>query len=331
MATIRDVALKAGVGIGTVSRMMNGTGYVSDDTRKKIMDAVEALGYRPNELARNLSQNRSGIIGVMVPELTHPFFSTLTKYIETELYKRGYRCMICDVDDKPSRVEEFLELLQRNVMDGLITCVDKNETIPEIHRAIVAMDRDWGKNIPIVRSDHVKGAQLAAEIFIEEGCKKVLQFAPRTDYPMPFVARNVVLEKTLRENGIEVLTVQTDPLKMGMRYHESLSAKCAHYFGIVDGIFASDLVAAHCMKVAHQQGINVPRELKIVGYDGLFFTELLSPTLATVCQDIPEIAHCCVETVIKQINGGKHIPKEQVIDVSLRPGGSVERYRNKLR
>ena len=75
MASIRDVAKQAGVGVGTVSRALNGTGYVSPDTKKKIEKAAEKLGYTPNELARNLYRNRTGIVGVMVPDLDHPFFS----------------------------------------------------------------------------------------------------------------------------------------------------------------------------------------------------------------------------------------------------------------
>ncbi len=96
MASIREVAQEAGVGVGTVSRALNGSGYVSPETRKKIEKAAKKLKYTPNELARNLYHNRTGIVGVIVPDLDHPFFSSLVKHIEMELYGQSYKTMICN-------------------------------------------------------------------------------------------------------------------------------------------------------------------------------------------------------------------------------------------
>ena len=124
MASIRDVAIKAGVGIGTVSRALNGSGYISDETKQKIMQAVEELNYKPNELAQNLFRNKSGFIGIVVKNLSHPFMASLVKHVENNLYTNGYKCMLCEVGDNPNRIEEFVEMLQRNVMDGIICCAD---------------------------------------------------------------------------------------------------------------------------------------------------------------------------------------------------------------
>jgi len=95
MASIREVAQEAGVGVGTVSRALNGSGYVSPETRKKIEKAAKKLKYTPNELARNLYHNRTGIVGVIVPDLDHPFFSSLVKHIVMVLYGQGYKTMMC--------------------------------------------------------------------------------------------------------------------------------------------------------------------------------------------------------------------------------------------
>ena len=108
MASIRDVAIKAGVGIGTVSRALNGSGYISDETKQKIMQAVEELNYKPNELAQNLFRNKSGFIGIVVKNLSHPFMASLVKHVENNLYTNGYKCMLCEVGDNPNRIEEFV-------------------------------------------------------------------------------------------------------------------------------------------------------------------------------------------------------------------------------
>lgn len=325
MANIRDVALMAGVGIGTVSRIMNGSGYTSEETRQKVMDAVNTLGYRPNELARNLLQNRSRIVGVMVPDLTHPFFSALTKYIETELYRRGYRCLICDVDQTPMRVDDFLELLQRNVMDGLITCVDRmtEKDMEDIQRPIVSIDRDWGENVPNIHSDHIKGGEMVADIFMKEGCRKILQFAPRENQTIPLLMRHQVLERIMKNQGAEVKTIYIDGTKMSKDYVKKIASKYAHCLFEADGVFASDMLAAYCMKYAGQQGIAVPERLKIVGYDGLFFGDFLEPPLTTVCQDIPKLAFQCVEVMMKLIQGGTSVESEYQVDVFLEKGGTT--------
>ena len=113
MAGIRDVAAYAGVGVGTVSRALNKTGYVSEETKRKIDEAVKALNYQPNELARNLYRNRSGMIGVIVPDLEHPFFAKFMKYTEMELYRYGYRAVVCNTVEISNRVEEMVRLMEK--------------------------------------------------------------------------------------------------------------------------------------------------------------------------------------------------------------------------
>ena len=172
MASIRDVAKQAGVGVGTVSRALNGTGYVSPDTKKKIEKAAEKLGYTPNELARNLYRNRTGIVGVMVPDLDHPFFSCLAKHIEMELYRQGYKTMICNTIGISDRERDYLDMLDRNIVDGIITAahsLDEEEYLKQ-KKPIVSVDREFGPGIPLIGSDHAMGGRMAAELLLKNGC-----------------------------------------------------------------------------------------------------------------------------------------------------------------
>ena len=158
MAGIRDVAAYAGVGVGTVSRALNKTGYVSEETRKKIDEAVKALNYQPNELARNLYRNRSGIIGVIVPDLENPFFAKFMKYTEMELYRYGYRAVVCNTVEISNRVEEMIHLMEKNVLDGLIVGVDPpdEKILKRLKKPVVSMDRNWGEKVPVITSDSKK-------------------------------------------------------------------------------------------------------------------------------------------------------------------------------
>ena len=174
---MKDVAQRAGVGVGTVSRVINDSGYVSADTRKKIERAIEELGYTPNELARNLFRNRTGIIGVLIPDLDHPFFSAFARETELSLYKLGYKTMICNTVGSSNRERDYLNMLDRNMVDGIITgahTLHKTEYANRKH-TIVALDQDFGPEIPIIGSDHLYGGKLAAEIMIKNGCKRIIQ------------------------------------------------------------------------------------------------------------------------------------------------------------
>ena len=163
MASIREVAQEAGVGVGTVSRALNGSGYVSPETRKKIEKAAKKLN-TPNELARNLYHNKTGIIGIIVPDLEHPFFSSLVKYIEMELYEQGYKTMICNTVGISRREQEYLDMLERNMADGIITASHGLEVSAYMKQAkpIVSIDRDLGPRIPLIGCDHGKGGRAHA-------------------------------------------------------------------------------------------------------------------------------------------------------------------------
>ena len=123
MASIKDVAQKAGVGVGTVSRVLNNSGYVSDETREKIEEAMKNLQYTPNELARNLYHKKSGIIAVLVPTVEIPFFAELVHNIEAELYNEGFKIMLCNTDKAHNAELEYLDMLNRHIVDGVITGV----------------------------------------------------------------------------------------------------------------------------------------------------------------------------------------------------------------
>lgn len=119
MASIKDVAKKAGVGVGTVSRMINESGYVAKATREKIQKAMEELDFTPNELARNLYRKKTGIVAVLVPSVSNPFFSEFVDYVEMELYKYNYKTMLCNTVREKNLELEYLDMLNRHIVDGV--------------------------------------------------------------------------------------------------------------------------------------------------------------------------------------------------------------------
>ncbi len=325
MAGIRDVAAYAGVGVGTVSRALNKTGYVSEETRKKIDEAVKALNYQPNELARNLYRNRSGIIGVIVPDLENPFFAKFMKYTEMELYRYGYRAVVCNTVEISNRVEEMIHLMEKNVLDGLIVGVDPpdEKILKRLKKPVVSMDRNWGEKVPVITSDSKKGGRLIAERIIESGCRNILMIEGRTYIRQPFEERSKGVKQILREHGISVISAEVEWNVLSYEYYAQMVEKYLDLFDDVDAVYVGDLLAVACMAVAEKRGIQIPEELKIIGYDGLDIGKFVNPPLTTVKQNIPQMAKCCVDTIMHLLDGDTEIEMKQVCDVELIKGGTM--------
>lgn len=323
MASIRDVAVRAGVGIGTVSRTLNNSGYVSEETRLRIMKAVEEIGYKPSAIATNMVKKRTGIIGVMVPNLEHPFFAKIMKHIENELYKQGYKCLICNTLDIVNRQKSFIDMLDSRAVDGIISCVDELPDFSNSTRgAIVSFDRNSEAGVPIVRSDHEMGGRLVAELFIKKGCKKVCQFTAGLDKKRTVNIRHEVMKEVLEEAGVEVISVITAWDALSYSYNKEMVHNYWDIIERVDGIMTTDIGALSCLAVAQKKGFRIPNDLCIVAYDGTEITELSYPELTVIQQNCPEIARRCVETVIKMIDGEK-VPELELVPVKLIERGTT--------
>ena len=160
MVGMRDVAKAAGVSLSTVSLVVNNTGYVSADMRAKVESAMRQLNYIPNELARNLYRNRTNTIGVIMPTIAHPFFSTLTAHLQREFAARDLKTLLCSTADADKGEGEYVDMLQRHMMDGIIMAAHTEHPADywtSIHRPIVAFDRTLGEGVPVVRSRVQRG------------------------------------------------------------------------------------------------------------------------------------------------------------------------------
>ncbi len=325
MASIRDVAKMANVGVGTVSRALNGTGYVSADAKKRIDEAIQVLGYTPNELAKNLFRNRSGIVGIVVPNLEHPFFARLSREIEGYLYERGYKTMICNTIGISNREKDYLDMLDRNIVDGIITGAHSldDSVYLKINKPIVALDRDFGKKIPLIHSDHEKGGRLAAMTLIEAGCKNVLQFATSSLVHTPSNKRHIEFEKICREHGVRVTTVETVWNNLEYEYYRNAMKDYMDLYEDIDGIFTADVAAAFCLNALKAKGRKVPQDVKVVGYDAVGIIYLTDPVMTSIAQNTTEISQRCVDTILKMIEGNKNYERHQIVDVALLRGDSA--------
>jgi len=322
MASIKDVAKRAGVGTGTVSRFLNNSGYVSEKTRELIERAVSDLHFTPNQLARNFGRGGAGMVAVIVPDAAHPFFAEFLRHAEMSLYTRGYKTVVCNTIQKSDRERAFLDMLRRHAVDGIITgshSLDIGEYLA-LNAPIVTLDRRLGPGVPVVCSDHKKSGALAAEKLIASGCRHIAQFFSDNQVNSPAVKRHKVFETLVRKAGLQVYNVSELWNRFDVSYYLEQANRLFNEFPEVDGIFGVDMIAAASLKVAAQKKIAVPENLKIVGCDGTFVSALAPKTITTVVQPIADLAGHTVSAVLDLIDGKPVRKDETILDVYLQNG-----------
>ncbi|KFI48087.1 LacI family DNA-binding transcriptional regulator [Bifidobacterium biavatii] len=311
MVGMRDVAKQAGVSLSTVSLVVNKNGYVSDDMRERVEDAMKTLNYIPNELARNLYRGRTNLVGVIVPTVRHPFFSAMTAAIQGALAKRGLRTMLCSTVDADQSETDCVDMLRRHMMDGLIMAAHTaHEPIywTSIGRPIVAFDRYLGAGIPSVGSDHDSGGHLVAERLIATGAKHVVSIGgPRSQFidygggmgtTFPTVRLHAALEGLLNEAGIRYDYVEAGEVA-NLEHQRDVALHVIDEYPDADAFVGSDYITAYVVQEALRQGRRIPDDLQIVAYDGTGMADAAGIRLTCVRQDFDALAEQIVTRLIQ--------------------------------
>lgn len=325
MVGMRDVAKEAGVSLSTVSLVVNKTGYVSDDMRARVEAAMKELNYVPNELARNLYKNRTDLVSVIVPTIRHPFFATLTAHLQRELAAQGLRTMLCSTADAENGEVEYVDMLRRHMMDGVIVCshtTHPNDYWTSIHRPIVAFDRVLGDGIASIGSDHEQGGRLIAHMLINTGAHHVAMVGGPRDQFFDLAARNgdspddFDLHKTTFPTIRYYLTLEQELKAAGVRYEYVEAGAVQDFQGYkkavndvlnrmptdgIDAVISSDIGAALCVREAMRRRIVIPRDLQIIAYDGTYLTDLAGMKMTAVAQNFDKIAQVAVGNIVRAI------------------------------
>jgi len=324
MSSIREVAKLAGVGVGTVSRALSGKGYVATETKERILEIAERLDYKPNEIAKNLSSKHTGIIGIVVPDIENPFWGRFLKYVEIELYNHDYKALICNTIGVSNREQDFIDLMKRKAVDGLIVGSHslKNEAYIGLKQPVISFERDMGPDIPQVCSNHAQGGRIAAETLLKAGCRQVIQLGGTFNGHTPADERHYEFQRVMEAAGAQVKTIEMSWDMVGYDHYRKTMETYMEMFSQVDGIFTADIGAYFCLSFAKKKGIKVPEQLKIIGFDGIEITRMSDPIITTIVQDIPTLSRICVTSMIDLLNGKKVKPK-YMVDVSMQKGGTV--------
>lgn len=320
--SIKEIAEFCNVSVATVSRVINDNGRFSEETRKKVEDAIEQYDYKPNMVARSLRTRKSQCIGVLVPNINNEFFSSIVLEIENYFFPKGYSVFICNTNGDEKREKEYLRSLDVKGVDGLIyisgmkgivanclkrkipmVCIDRNPNIDE--------------NIVIVQSDNYKGGFLATEELIKKGCKEILilkSFKSHSSNKQRFEGYKQALKKYNIPIQEQLILDINTTIEDGKQAVDQLIMKDIAF----DGIFAvNDFVAFGSLVSLKENKIEVPKQVKIVGFDNVFISKYSYPAITTINQDKKKLAQeaskVLLELIKNEFIGEHHI----VLPVSL--------------
>lgn len=320
MATIVDVAKVAGVTPTTVSRVINNRGYISEKTKIKVFEAMKELNYQPNEIARSLTKKKTNTIGVIVPHISHPYFSKLISNLENQASKKGYKIILCNSKEEAEKEQEYLDMFKSNRVAGIVLCsgnVDASE-INVGDTPIVLLEKNFEEGYFGIQCDNYQGGKLATEHLIECGCKSLLHFSGVIGEDMPADNREKAFIEACEKNGIQYFVKKCDlNIYNDMNYYNYIKETLIN-LPKIDGIFASsDLIAAQVIQVCNELNINIPKEIKLVGFDDVDISKLTTPTITTIHQPITEMAMEAINIIDKKNSNQEITNKNIVLEVKL--------------
>lgn len=325
MATLKDVAKESGLTVTTVSRVLNNRGYISEETRIKVKEAMKKLNYQPNEVARSLSKQTTNIIGVIVPHIVHPYFSKLISRLESAAYEKGYRILLFNTKEKEEKEAEYLEMCKSNRVAGIILCSGGVHTdkFKGLNVPLITIERSLESGTASVECDNRQGGRLAAEHLAGCGCKNVLHLSGITDFLMPADDREEGFVEVCKRMGLNHHEIKNNTASyMSMEYHPYIEEALEKY-PETDGIFASsDVIAAQVLQVCAKRGIQVPRQMKVIGFDDVDIAVLTVPMITTVRQPLKEMAQVAMNLMTSAI-GKQIVPSRTMLPVTLVKRGTT--------
>lgn len=302
MATVKEVAQRAGVTVTTVSRMLNCPEKVSKRTSDRIRKAMKDLAYEPNEMARALSKKNSNFIGLIVPTTKNYFFCKIVDLVEHYASQMGYKLLLCNSNHEPEKEMEYFAMLRANRVAGVIIA-SRTQGIGEnlnFHSPIISIDRIISPSIPAVCADNYMGGYLAGQHLIKKGCRRLAYFSGSPMLTgMDANRRLDGFHKALREHGLPppIIMELSEEQFVTLGYEDVISG-FIHDHRDVDGVFTTnDIIAAQIIRHCSMLNIRVPHDIKIVGYDDVDLARLYTPAITTIRQPVDSICRFAVESI----------------------------------
>ncbi len=308
--TIYDVAKKAGVSIATVSKVINNnTGNMRDSTKRRVKKAMEELNYHPNVMASALMGKGTKTMGLLVPDISNPFFSEIARTIEDRAHEKGYNVIMCSTDENEEKEKKYVELLQNKLVDGFIVgSTYKNKSILQdlinnMVPVVMLTQDDPDMDVSKVIVDDFKGGYEATIHHLQNGHRDIAIISEQL--ALSSIKRTEGYLQALKTYGIkprkELIVKTRGSIANGIKAFDTL-------FQLPEpptAIFAcNDQLAIGVILRAKENGIKIPGQLSLVGFDDTILATATYPRLTTVAQPIAEMGKTVVDLLIEEIQLG---------------------------
>lgn len=310
--TIRDIAKLANVSVATVSRIINNSGKVSEETRNKVIKIIKENNYQPNQVARTLYQKRSKMIGIIVPTIDNVFYARIINGIQSVLQASGYTCLVYSgVGSSNTKYHKAINSFLQNNIDGIICSAFDLHENPYKIPLIMYDSANINDEIVRIVSNNVKGGKESVNL-ISHVTKKVLV----QHLPLKLATVRERVSSIIRELNSRKLTYTLQEIdeKVGYDIVAKQALKNIHNYHAI--ITVNDIYAAHILKIAKKQNFKIPEDFQLVGYDNNDLTEFTTPTLSTIDQQPELIGQKAAKRLLQLINGEKST-ENSLIDIKV--------------
>lgn len=316
--TIKDVAREAGVSVATVSRALNGLGGIGEDTREYVLKVCEQLSYMPNTLARGLVRQQTQTIGIIVPDITSPFYSQLMELAAGEVKLLGYQVLLCSSFRNYETELSYMKLLIGNQVEGILVFPVGELSAKNLHPflryvPIVALNEmPEGNPIPYVCADETEAGKIAAEYLIQCGCKDLLFVGYRKER-LAHRCRSESFLKAVEKAGVHGEVFETDSTYKSSfeRGYGQFSEFLDNKYFMPDGVVAaSDATANGIIKACMERNLLIPEQISLIGFDNI---NADLPTLELTTVSISHRAHVKRAIgLLMQMGGDQPVPRDQM-------------------
>jgi LacI family transcriptional regulator len=331
MANMNDIARIAGVSLGTVSNVLNETASVREPVRQRVLKAVQAVGYQPSQLARALKRDKTNMIGMIIPDITNPFFPAVVRGAEDVAFSNGYRLVLCNTDNDHSKELVHLNELRTYLPAGLIVIPSNFSDLTaqaEIYRkagtGVVCIDRlpkHWSGDS--VTADNEAGAYNATRFLIQ---MKHTKLAAITG-PLHLTNAKERLDgfkRAVRESRLRLAPEYIQETTYDKQGGHSKALILLRLVPRPTAIFAgNDMIALGALLAIREAGLRCPEDVSLMGFDDLDFAEMTNPSLSSVSQSGYQLGTTAATILLDRLGGDKSPPKHLVLPTSLRLRHSV--------
>ncbi len=305
MAGIRDVAKYAGVSPSTVSRALSGVAFVEPETKKKVLDAVSALNYKPNLAARSLKKGGSKLIGLIIPDITNPYYPEVVKHMEACATKAGYSLILCDALGDIEKEKEYLETLKYLFVDGILY-IASTENIEHVKPYIgeipmVIVNRVFDVEAPCITIDNEDGAYQAVKYLIENGHRDIALYI--NDKERQYNQQRLAgCRKAFKEYGI---TGYESRIVRDVKSEDDACEKTIRLLQKEDrptAIFVlNDFMAFGVYLGITKCGLKIPEDISVVGFDDIPYVKYLNPPLTTLRHSLQDNSEKVFDSLVEQM------------------------------